>query len=376
MFSDESNADVIALQQALIEFEELDTLQSLAELDYKTVAADLAAIGALVQGKKASSSAAAAGATTAPVTAAKFEEADTDARRVFLVASELLRLSSAGNSSSGGGSNGGGSSVSRTESELLSAELLRDDVLRVLHAIVTFAPEVVTVKTVVGCLLQVAASAPLPRSTDLLVSLAANTPERLSEFLDVLASSAGSGSGGAIAAVTGPAREDAVLRLCRLAPHHAHTVRAQLVRRGMLPKLALRLTLELCNDIVPFLSGLLPSRKQWPWMAAVIRRDWSATSGSSRRNSPSEGNGSGMYEAVAAALAEASRMSMSNGKGPDAATAAVARINCALHCTGGQHQPSAVPGSPLHAVAAALTGECKNLPTMYIHFKDSCDTES
>ena len=353
---------MIALQQALIEFEELDTLQSLAELDYDTVKADLAAIGALVSGKQAASSAGVgpAAATPTPVTAAKFEEAGTDSRRVFLVASELLRMASvisSGSSSSSSSSNTNNTAGRRIESELLSAELLREDVLKVLHAIVTFAPDVISVKTVVACLLQAAASAPLPKSTDLLVALAANAPERLSEFLEMLASPASSSSSGGAAA--GPAREDAVLRLCRLAPHHARTVRAQLVRRGILPRLALRLTLEICDDVVPFLSGLLPSRKQWPWMAAIIRRDWSIAAPNRGGGSKSSGamkSGGSMYAAVAAALAEAATASMGTGKGPDATTAAVARIHCALHCTGGQQQPQAGPGSPLHAVAAALTG--------------------
>lgn len=202
----------------------------------------------------------------------------------------------------------------------------------------------------VGCLLRAAAAAPSARSTDLIVSLAANVPERLSEFFDALASGTGSSSGG------GAAQEAAVLRLCRLAPHYAHTVRAQLVARRTLPKLALRLTLEICKDVVPFLSGLLPDRKLWPWMAKVIRLDWSSNRGGGKSGSKSEGVGDvGMYAAVAAALAEASAASMADGKGPGAATAALARINCALYCTGGTQQPPAEPGSPLDAVAEALT---------------------
>jgi integrator complex subunit 2 len=315
------------------------TLQSLAELDYELVKSDLATVGALVLAKQAALPA--SPPAVAEVSAATFEEASTDARRVFLVARELLRFAAVG-SSTRGGKAGSAAGSDLPTSELLGAELLREDVLFILHAMMTFAPTVVPVEMMVECLLQASVSAPPPCNTDLLVCLAANVPERLAQVLDALVHTKSTPSASSTAAIA--ARSDAVLRLCRLAPHHAHSVRAKLVQHAALPELALKLTLELCHDVVPFLSGLLPNRQQWPWMAVVIRRDWNV-------QHPAAGQ---LYSAVAGALAAAVPLSKAGGN-PRMGAAALARINCALYCTNSAQQPAAGLGTPLDTVVRGLT---------------------
>jgi hypothetical protein len=122
----------------------------------------------------------------------------------------------------------------------------------------------------------------------------ANLPERFPEFLSALgqpeqsgpvrgkgrgsssssSSAAGTSSSSSTSGWAAAARHQTLLELCRLAPHHAAATRRLLLGRRALPSLVVQLSLDVCADLVPFLSSLLPNKMIWSWVAAEIRAGW------------------------------------------------------------------------------------------------------
>ncbi len=213
--------------------------------------------------------------------------------------------------------------------ELFDAELLHNDLVATLHAVLSYLPRVVEVAEVVRTLLSTTSRGPA-----LVVAIAANLPDRLAEVLDELAIGCEPDQ-----EWLATARQSALLELCRLAPHHAAAARELLVERTTFPGLAVKLTLEVCGDVVPFLSSLLPNKRHWGWMAAAFRQDWA-------------GPAPKLFPQLAAALADVPGSDI-----PGAAASARARIYCAMFCTA-EDQPAATgAGSAVESIMAFFTRE-------------------
>ena len=155
------------------------------------------------------------------------------------------------------------------DSELFSSDIVLEDLLFTVNCIQCFLPDVVSIGAITEVLLHAA-----PQGPALIVTVLANLPEQFSEVVSVLAQAGGGGSNeNGHGPWTAARREEALHSICLLAPHHTAYVRELLLSRRVLPRLIVRLTLDLCKDTISFLSGLLPDRTLWPWLVGFLRRD-------------------------------------------------------------------------------------------------------
>ena len=137
-----------------------------------------------------------------------------------------------------------------------------EDLLCAINCIQCFLPSIVSIETIIDVLLHAAVDGPA-----LVVTVLANLPEHYTQFVSVLAQTSQGNNW------LTKRREDALRNICLLAPYHTPYVRELLIARKALPRLILRLTLDLCKDTIPFLSGLLPDRTLWLWLVGFLRKD-------------------------------------------------------------------------------------------------------